>query len=312
MKQFKSLASCAIVSTALFANVSFGDDLLATKTPAFDLFPNAYGEFLLRHYHQTDKGEIVPETQVRYKLGSTFFSERLKSNLVFGAIKKTDSTAIEDRGTRLESEFHLVKNENFDFGPFADLRFATAQSSTRMLMGPYVNGSYKQQTAVGDLSFNASYHVGGWLGPKTYGTVQSDDGRSMGSAEFSDLSSLGLTAAANGTVTAEQAIPNMQSELIFGANLKPEAIQGLKVGIKSWTNASYAPKMVYNKNAISSKKMGKTQYPDLSSSYERWAIAGVGYEFSKGLELTNDFWLGEARYGRRQYKNIVSFTASVF
>ncbi len=300
--------------------------------PIQNLFPNAYGEVDIRHYFahkevEAKTGNVLTEPyfQPRFNLGSKFFNNKLDSKFIFAVENyygEKNSSLIADRGTRMENEFTVFKNENFEFKPFVYLYFpkSTDENSktTRTEVGVDTTVAYPFHTEAGTLTPYVNYVGRTYLAskpdPKDDVFLRDSENNMVAKGEV-DSTSLGLTEdASSDKYKVNPKGRSFLNEIYAGFSYKPSFVPGLSTKLVNVYSAKYVPIMELDRsnNTVRNRTSGSLSQNVYAPTYENAVRLTAKYEFNSTYAVSNEFTLMQRESDTRRYTNMVSFYAKVF
>lgn len=315
----------------------------ASKTaPLQNFFPNSYGKVDLRHYHEHEKPnsskkylETNSYMQPRFELGSTFFEGRLDSKFIFGVENSMSSNKnsghFEDKGTRLENDFTVYKNDYVSVIPFLYVVFPKFTENnndkkiTKGEIGIDIPVSYPILTSAGTFTLKGEVIGKTYVGTKTdpekrvalrnqddsLATV--DDVTNLGLAD-SRKTSVNLTKDENNNYKLDPEGRSLYHSFSAGISYKPSFVSGLETQVLSLYETTYTPVMELNKDekTIGARKSSGPTGIAYTKSFEPSYIFSVKYSFNDRYSLLNEFTLKDKYQGEQKYTNMVSLVAKLF
>ena len=307
----------SFLSGLALSGLGLAADFEASKNaPLQNIFPNSYGNLVLKHILNKSGESTKPEVQARYILGSTFFDGKLDSWVTLGAIRQAGTPVVSQRPVQVESYYTLYKNDYVTVSPFLDAFLPSGEKGTRGEMGMYVPVSYEQSLSAGKVKLLSEMVFAGSFGTRKedFKTEVTRAGKPLTDDDVK-RSSLSLTKDndSNSYMESSQA-SNLRGTVTFGAGFEPKLVSGLSMALISSHTQQYVPVMELNTktNTVGLKKAGFMNQPEYKNTYSSEQQLSVGYKLRDGLSVANDFIVKSIKDGKMDYANAISLSASLF
>lgn len=322
MKYTKLLSQVGLASSLLSVSVGAFADVAATKVaPIQNIFPNAYADFEARNYQEIkDSNESVPKMQMRYTLGSQFFDEipalkkkRLTSELIFGLNKYASKDAVEDRGTRWESELVLFNSTYVSLMSHLEAKLPHDGYGTNTTFGFRAPISTEISTGAGVVTPEVAADTYAFLGSRAK-DVDVDVGPLDRELSDKEVKTLGVSQkdGEKGYTTSSE-VTAFATEYTAKLTYVPNFVSGLTLYVKGYYSQTFNPvvQLAADQKSLEYKKTGnRTKYERVYSHEHRFNVL---YDINKTLYVMNDFFLRDRNEaGRRQYENILALGAHLF
>lgn len=338
----KTVALAALLAPMhLFAQAQAPASVEASKSaPLQSILPNAYGKVDVRHYfHRKTLGAdnkltYDPMFQPRLVLGSKFFEGRLDSQVIFGAENKTgtahNSATMGDKGTRIENEFTVYKNDYVSFIPLLYIQLPKStdevRKPTKAELGIDIPVQYPVHTSAGIFAFEGEFTGKTYFSSRpdaedrvalrdsddrviTKNNIDLEKGMSLTDAQ---KKSMNLSADDKGVYKVNPNGRTFNTYFAVGASYAPSFVTGLKTTVLSQYETTYVPVMEYDRNSktISNRKSGTRNV--YTAAFEPSYLWRVKYEINPTYSVTNEFTLMSRAENQRKYSNMVSVVAKLF
>ena len=300
---FKLVAALPMAVSLGATSITAAESDIASIAPVQNIFPNAFGSVMLRHYNEKTEGGKGVRAQARYYLGSTFFDDMLKSQFIFGVVGQPNTTKLKKRNVEFENFLTVFENDYLKLYPY--LLVTAKDDATDTELAVVAEPEYNVSTGVGEFGVFGLLKVGGYSSSKA-------DKAQVQDAEDDTAAALFLTQDDDGAYTTDAKSNRMFTYTRTGVSFKPRALPALKVAYRTEHTSEYAPRHTLNeqKNRVVVEKNGA--FPRYDESYKREHVFTARYKVSDTLEAKNEFFLRERFENKAQYENVFSLTAEIF
>ena len=332
------LAAFSQATPALIADDASADNSTemstTAKAPLQQIFPNSYSSLELRHYldQSAEKGSVT-KLQARYKLGSSFFDEKLDTTLTFSGenylttANDENPTILKGRATELYLGYKLYKSSfvnetvSVKLSPYGAFQLPRGDKGLTGTAGLTLPVSYTQPIKGGTLEFGVSYDIAMTLGSRLGKAVPVENADGTLATENSldneeRRQALGLTVDQDKNLEAHQTASTLIETRSARASFSPTAsyLKDLEFSVGAELSTTFTPKMVLNEaqDKVEVKREGAFNRVVYNPKRSLDSSIKVSYELKKGLKVSNTYLTHPSKDGARQYTNVLGVAVDLF
>lgn len=304
-------------STLLMGGVTLAAE--GTTETTLSGLSNIYSEATLKHKLTNTAGEAEVRMDALYKLGSTFFEDKLDISVEAGVKKHTRESHVSQKSTNIEAVFTAYENDLVKLQPYAYLETPYVNSkgeskSTEGRVGAKAPVDYELYTSAGTVGFGAEYDLSGTFGsrPKTV-SVLDEDGKFLLVGNEPEGLKLTEVNEDGQYVTTSEAM-GLRQVASAKVSFSPNAVSGLYLELKTAHKAVGTPEMKWDEKkgraVQQTAALGLNKYNHVGGTAHR---VRVKYDLSNDLYVQNDLVVvNQVVDGKRNYENVLSLGATLF